>query len=54
MRLRFYLAAASLALSAGALAQTNAAPTKAGVANPEIWPAYEYPVPHNAATEARR
>jgi beta-glucosidase len=53
MRLRFHLAAAALALSASAMAQTEAVPAAAGVAHPEIWPKYVYPVPEDAAVEAR-
>jgi beta-glucosidase len=53
MRLRFYLTAAALALATGAVAQTDASPAGDGVAHPEIWPKYEYPVPTPAASEAR-
>ncbi len=42
---------ARTATGEGASASTSA--VGAGVANPEIWPAYEYPVPHNAGDEAR-
>jgi beta-glucosidase len=46
---RYSIAAAALALAA------CAAPSLAqqGVAHPEMWPAYEYPVPEIAADEAR-
>jgi beta-glucosidase len=53
MRVRFHLAAAALALAASAAAQPESAPTEPGVAHPEIWPAYDYPVPESAETEAR-
>lgn len=53
MRLCFCLAAAAVALAASASAQPETAPAGAGVANPEIWPEYEYPVPQSPATEAR-
>jgi len=47
---RFHAAAAAIALSACAAYPTQAEP---GVANPAIWPSYEYPVPTNPADEAR-
>src|SRR5690606_25298393 len=53
MRVRFLLAAAALAFAASAGAQPEAAPAEPGVAHPEIWPAYDYPVPESAGTEAR-
>lgn len=53
MRVRFHLAAAALMLAASAAAQPEAAPAQNGVAHPELWPQYRYPVPENAATEAR-
>jgi beta-glucosidase len=53
MRFRFYLATAALTVAACAGAQTNAPATSAGVAHPEIWPRYDYPVPEDAAAEAR-
>lgn len=54
MRVCFYLAAASLALAASAGAQSGTAtPAEAGVAHPEIWPKYDYPVAESADTEAR-
>ena len=51
MRLRFHLAAAALTLSACAAAQDGVAPAEQGVAHPELWPEYHYPVPESAATE---
>jgi beta-glucosidase len=53
MRFRFYLAAAALAVAACASAQPNAPAIGAGVANPAIWPKYDYPVPAEAVVEAR-
>src|SRR5690606_226913 len=53
MRLRFHLAAAALLFAAGAAAQPSDAPAAAGVAHPEIWPEYDYPVPESAEAEAR-
>src|SRR6185436_18477114 len=47
---RFHAAAAAIALSACAAYPTQAEP---GVANPAMWPSYEYPVPTNPADEAR-
>jgi len=47
---RIHIAAAALALAACAAHPTLAEP---GVAKPEIWPAYEYPVPAIPADEAR-
>src|SRR5688572_5347624 len=53
MRFRFHFAVAALALGASAAAQPDAPPAEGGVAHPEIWPAYDYPVPQSAANEAR-
>src|SRR5688572_22926020 len=53
MRFRLHLAAAALALATSATAQPQPAPAQPGVANPAIWPEYEYPVPVSAAVEAR-
>jgi beta-glucosidase len=50
MTIRYPIAAAALALAACAGHSAMAEP---GVANPEVWPAYEYPVPEVAADEAR-
>jgi len=46
---RYPIAAAALALAACA----DPSLAQQGVAHPEIWPAYEYPVPEIAADEAR-
>jgi beta-glucosidase len=54
--LRFALVAAAALVSGCATAtaeQQVAAAEGAGVAHPEIWPAYEYPVPRDPAVEAR-
>lgn len=54
--LRFALAAAAVLVSGCATAtggQQIAAAEGPGVAHPEIWPAHEYPVPQDPATEAR-
>ena len=53
MRFRFHFAVAALALGASAAAQPDAPSAEGGVAHPEIWPAYDYPVPQSAANEAR-
>ncbi len=53
MRLRFHLAAAALAFAASAAAQPDSAPAGNGIAHPEIWPEYYYPVPQPAEVEAR-
>ena len=53
MRLRIQLAAGVLALATSATAQPQTAPAQGGVARPEIWPQYEYPVARLAAAEAR-
>ena len=48
------IAAVSAALLAtGCTATQTTVASSAGVAHPEIWPAYEYPVPSSAADEAR-
>jgi len=47
---RYLIAAAAVALAACAAQPSLGEP---GVANPEIWPAYHYPVPEIAADEAR-
>jgi len=51
MRYRFCLATAALALAACASAQSPQPAAETGVAHPELWPEYEYPVPEPA--EAR-
>ena len=48
---RYPIAAAATLALAGFAAHSAWAQT--GVAHPEIWPAYEYPVPQVAADEAR-
>ncbi len=53
MRFRYQLAAAALAFAASAAAQPAEAPAEPGVAHPEIWPQYDYPVPESAPAEAR-
>jgi beta-glucosidase len=53
MRFRFHFAVAALALGASAAAQPDAPSAGDGLAHPEIWPAYDYPVPQSAANEAR-
>ena len=50
MTIRYPIAAAAAALAACTAHSVLAEP---GVANPEVWPAYEYPVPEVAADEAR-
>jgi beta-glucosidase len=53
MSIRAYAAGVALFAAACASAQSSAPPAKAGVAHPEIWPSYTYPVPANPADEAR-
>src|SRR6187431_3261746 len=53
MRLCLHLAAAALVFAASAAAQPEAAPAGNGVAHPETWPEYDYPVPESATVEAR-
>ena len=53
MRVRFYFAAAALALATSATAQTDAAPAANGIAHPGTWPKYDYPVPVPAEVETR-
>src|SRR5688500_18810834 len=52
MRIRIDVAAAIVALAACTAAGAQGEPAGAGVAQPEIWPAYDYPVPQVAADEA--